>query len=391
MFTGLLDLPWWGYVIAGLVMVQITIAAVTLYLHRCQAHRALDLHPAVSHFFRFWLWLTTGMITREWAAIHRKHHAKCETEDDPHSPRIHGINKVLWGGVVLYVKESHKPETMERYGHSTPTDWMERHVYTPLNKWGIVLLAVIDLALFGVIAGPIIYGIQLLWIPFWAAGVINGLGHYFGYRNFQTEDDSTNLAPWALWIGGEELHNNHHAYPTSAKFSLRWYEFDLGWLYIRALSALGLATVRKTAPKVRLDPSKFEVDAQTLQAVIAHRYDVLAKYAKSMKRTTKLEIEQLRSRGHDGSVAAVQAIRKWLHLDEATLTRKHREQLELAFESSPALKTTWSMRQELARLWERSTLNTEQLVQQLKDWCERAEKSGVAPLVDFSRSLRCYA
>ena len=391
MFDGLLDLPWWGYVVAGLIMVQITIAAVTVYLHRCQAHRAIDLHPAVSHFFRLWLWLTTGMITREWAAIHRKHHAKCETEDDPHSPRIHGINKVLWGGVILYVKESHKPDTMERYGHSTPTDWMERNVYTPLNKWGIVVLAAADIALFGVVPGLIIYAIQLLWIPFWAAGVINGLGHYFGYRNFQTDDDSTNLAPWALWIGGEELHNNHHAYPTSAKFSLRWYEFDLGWLYIRILSALGLATVRKTAPKVKLDPSKLEIDAQTLQAVIAHRYDVLARYAQSMKATAKLEMATLRGRGHESSVATVKAIRKWLHLDASSLSLTRREQLERAFESSPALKTTWSMRQELARLWERSTLTTEQLVQQLKDWCDRAERSGVAPLVDFSRRLRCYA
>ncbi|HET7402484.1 MAG TPA: fatty acid desaturase, partial [Usitatibacter sp.] len=296
MFSGLLNLPWWGDLLALLVLVQTTIAAVTLYLHRAQAHRALDLHPAVSHFFRFWLWLTTGMITREWAAIHRKHHAKCETEEDPHSPRIYGINKVLWGGVMLYVKESHRAETMEKYGHSTPTDWLERNVYTPFNKWGILLLAIADIALFGVVPGAIIYAVQLAWIPFWAAGVINGIGHYFGYRNFQTGDDSTNIVPWAAWIGGEELHNNHHAYPTSAKFSLRWYEFDIGWMYIRILQSLGLATVRKQAPRVKLDPSKWEVDAQTLQAVIAHRYDVLARFAKSMKRTSKIEMEALRAR-----------------------------------------------------------------------------------------------
>jgi len=389
MLSGLLNLPWWGDVLALLVLVQVTIAAVTLYLHRAQAHRALELHPAVSHFFRFWLWLTTGMITREWAAIHRKHHAKCETEEDPHSPRIYGINKVLWGGVMLYVKESHRTETMEKYGHSTPTDWLERNVYTPFNKWGILLLAIADIALFGLVPGAIIYVVQLAWIPFWAAGVINGIGHYFGYRNFQTGDDSTNIVPWAAWIGGEELHNNHHAYPTSAKFSLRWYEFDIGWMYIRILQSLGLATVRKQAPKVKLDPSKWEVDAQTLQAVIAHRYDVLARFTKSMKRTSKIEMEALRARGHDFS--AVKAVRGWLHVDEKEVPAHHREQLELAFESSPALKTTWSMRQELSRLWERSTLTTEQLVHQLKDWCERAEKSNVAPLVEFSRRLRCYA
>jgi stearoyl-CoA desaturase (Delta-9 desaturase) len=389
MFEGLLNLPWWGDLIAGLILVQITIAGVTVYLHRCQAHRALDVHPVVSHFFRFWLWLTTGMITKEWAAIHRKHHAKCETEEDPHSPRIHGINKILWGGVILYVKESHNPETMTRYGHGTPDDWLERNVYTPMNKWGIMLLVAIDVALFGVVPGLIIYGIQLAWIPFWAAGVINGLGHYFGYRNFQTADDSTNMVPIAAWIGGEELHNNHHAYPTSAKFSQRWYEFDLGWMYIRMMQALGLATVRKVAPRVKLDPSKFEVDAQTLQAVIMHRYDVMTNYAKSIKRASELEIATLRAKGHDST--ALKSIRNWLHMDAAVVPARHREVIDRVVEASPSLKTTLTMRQELTRIWERSTLNTEQLVTQLKEWCERAEKSDVPPLVAFSRRLRCYA
>jgi stearoyl-CoA desaturase (Delta-9 desaturase) len=389
MFSGLLNLPWWGDLVAALILVQITIAGVTLYLHRCQAHRALELHPVVSHFFRFWMWMTTGMITREWAAIHRKHHAKCETVDDPHSPRIHGINKILFLGVVLYVKESHKPETMEKYGHSTPTDWVERNVYTPMNKWGVVLLAAIDMLVFGMVPGAIIFVAQIAWIPFWAAGVINGVGHYFGYRNFQTEDDSTNIVPWAAWIGGEELHNNHHAYPTSAKFSLRWYEFDLGWLYIKVLESLGLATVRKQAPKVKLDPSKWEVDAQTVQAVIAHRFDVMANYAKSMKRASALEIARLRESGSDHS--PVKSVHKWLHRDLAIVPAEHRARIEQVLETHPALKTTWSMREELTRLWERSTLNTEQLVGQLKDWCERAEKSDVPPLVEFSRRLRSYA
>jgi stearoyl-CoA desaturase (delta-9 desaturase) len=389
MFDGLLNLPWWGDIIAALILVQITIAGVTVYLHRCQAHRALDVHPIVSHFFRFWLWFTTGMITKEWAAIHRKHHAKCETEDDPHSPRIHGINKILFAGVVLYVKESHKPETMSKYGHGTPDDWLERNVYTPLNKWGIVILAVTDVALFGLIPGLVIYGIQLAWIPFWAAGVINGIGHYFGYRNFHTEDDSTNMLPWAAWIGGEELHNNHHAYPTSAKFSQRWYEFDLGWMYIRIMETLGLAKVRKVAPKVKLDPSKFEVDAATLQAVIMHRYDVMTNYAKSIKRASKLEIAALREKGHD--CTALRSIRKWLHMNEAVVPARHREVIDRVVQASPSLKTTLTMRQELARLWERSTLSTEQLVQQLKEWCERAEKTNIEPLVAFSRRLRCYA
>jgi stearoyl-CoA desaturase (delta-9 desaturase) len=387
--SGLLDLPWWGDVLACLVMVQITIAGVTVYLHRCQAHRALDMHPVPAHFFRFWLWLTTGMITKEWAAIHRKHHAKCETEEDPHSPRIHGINKILWGGVVLYVKESYKKDVIERYGHSTPNDWIERNIYTPLNKWGIAIMAAIDVLLFGPLAGALIWGVQMLWIPFWAAGVINGIGHYFGYRNFQTEDDSTNIVPWAVWIGGEELHNNHHAYPTSAKFSIRPYEFDLGWMYIRMMERFGLVTVRKQAPQVKLDPSKWEVDAATLQAVIAHRFDVMANYAKSMKRASHLEIERLRARGHD--YAPVQAIRKWWHRDQAAVPPAQRARIAQVLETSPDLKVTWSMREELQRIWERSTLSTEQLVQQLKDWCERAEKTNILPLVEFSHRLRSYA
>jgi stearoyl-CoA desaturase (delta-9 desaturase) len=387
MFSGLLNLPWWGDIIAGLILVQITIAAVTIYLHRCQAHRALDVHPVVSHFFRFWLWMTTGMITKEWAAIHRKHHAKCETVDDPHSPQVLGINKVLWGGVVLYVKESHKPETMARYGHGTPDDWLERNVYTPLNKWGIVVTLMLDVLLFGAVTGFVIWGLQMLWIPFWAAGVINGLGHWWGYRNFVTEDASTNMTNIAAWIGGEELHNNHHAYPTSAKFSIRWYEFDLGWFYIRILSTLGLANVRKTAPKVKLEPSKFEVDAATVQAVIAHRYDVLANYAKSMKQTCAEELASLRAKGHDH--AAIKTLRKWLHSDARQLPKC--EKVGAVIAASPRLNAATTMRQDLARLWERSTLSTEQLVQQLKDWCERAEKSEMPEMVAFSRRLRRYA
>jgi stearoyl-CoA desaturase (Delta-9 desaturase) len=390
MTSGLLNLPWWGDVIACLILVQITIAGVTVYLHRCQAHRALDVHPIVSHFFRAWLWMTTGMITKEWAAIHRKHHAKCETPDDPHSPQELGINKVLWTGVVLYVKESHKPETMTRYGHGTPDDWLERNVYTPLNKWGIVITAMLNIWLFGLVPGAIIWGIQMLWIPFWAAGVINGLGHWWGYRNFVTEDASTNMVPWAVWIGGEELHNNHHAYPTSAKFSIRPYEFDLGWLYIQVMSALGLATVRKTAPKVRLEPSKIEVDYATVQAVIAHRFDVMHQYAKSMKKACALEIAKLREHGQFADKGSWKAMKKWFHRD-SELSAEHRAELDRALAKSPLLHTTWSMREELSRLWERSTLSSEQLVHQLKDWCERAEKSEVPQLVAFSRRLRCYA
>jgi stearoyl-CoA desaturase (Delta-9 desaturase) len=248
MFSGWLDLPWWGYVVAALAMTHVTIASVTIYLHRCQAHRALDLHPLAAHFFRFWLWLTTGMVTKEWAAIHRKHHAKVETAEDPHSPQIHGINRVLWLGVFLYVKEAYNQETMERYGHGTPDDWLERNVYTPHALAGVLLLLAANLLVFGVVPGALIWLTQIAWIPFWAAGVINGVGHFFGYRSYDVPDASTNIVPWGILIGGEELHNNHHAFASSAKLSSKWYEFDIGWMYICILESLGLATVKRLAP-----------------------------------------------------------------------------------------------------------------------------------------------
>ena len=247
--AGVFDLPWWGYVLVTLCLTHVSIAAVTIFLHRHQAHRALDLSPLPSHFFRFWLWLTTGMVTREWAAIHRKHHAKCDTVEDPHSPQILGLPRVLFAGVFLYVKEAHNPDTISRYGHGTPDDWIERHLYTPLHKLGVALMLAIDIALFGVVPGAIIWAVQVAWIPFWAAGVINGVGHFWGYRNYSCADASTNISPWGIFIGGEELHNNHHAYATSARLSTQWYEVDIGWLYIRILEVLGLAEVDVLALK----------------------------------------------------------------------------------------------------------------------------------------------
>ena len=239
LFSGVFDLPWWGLVLVALVLTHITIAAVTIFLHRCQAHRALELHPLPSHFFRLWLWMTTGMVTKEWAAVHRKHHAKCETAEDPHSPQVYGINRVLWGGVFLYVREALKPETLERYGHGTPDDWMERNVYTRYTLSGVTIMGLINVALFGIVPGVIILVTQVLWIPFWAAGVINGIGHFWGYRNYECEDASTNIVPFGILIGGEELHNNHHSFGSSAKLSSKWYEFDIGWMYIRILELLG--------------------------------------------------------------------------------------------------------------------------------------------------------
>lgn len=388
-FSGWLDLPWWGYIIAALVLTHITIAAVTIYLHRYQAHRALELHPVVSHFFRLWLWLTTGMVTKEWAAIHRKHHAKVETAEDPHSPQVHGINRVLWLGVFLYVKESANKETMERYGHGTPDDWIERNVYTPNSVWGLWLMGAVNIALFGLVPGMLILLTQIIWIPFWAAGVINGIGHWFGYRSYDVADASTNIVPWGILIGGEELHNNHHAFASSARLSSKWYEFDIGWMYICILESLGLATVKRLAPKPRFAHPKAAVDLDTLHAVIANRYDVLSRYAKSFRRTYAEELERLRQWSpRDAEV--LHSLKRALLRGQAAADSE-RARLAEVLKNSRALATALAMRHELVALWERSSASKEQLLRQLQDWCRRAEASGIAPLVDFSQRLRSYA
>ena len=387
MLTGAFDLPWWGYVAYTLVMTHITIAAVTIFLHRHQAHRALDLHPVPSHFFRFWLWLTTGMTTKEWTAIHRKHHAKVETVDDPHSPQIYGIRKLLLEGTELYKKEAGNRETLDRYGHGTPDDWIERRLYSRYTVLGISLMLIANFMLFGFI-GLTIWAVQMVWIPFLAAGVINGIGHYWGYRTFQPSDTSRNIVPWGILIGGEELHNNHHAYGTSARLSNAWYEFDIGWLYIRILEMLGLAEVRKLAPRLKLDTAKTHCDIATLQAVVTHRYEVLAKYAKSLRTTCAAEMRALRA-----SAVSVdwRALKRWLHSDSSTLAAAERAERERVLKASSKLATVYTMRDELASLWQRSTASKEQLVHQLEDWCRRAEASGIEALQLFSRRLRCYA
>jgi stearoyl-CoA desaturase (delta-9 desaturase) len=384
MYAGLVDLPWWAYVLITLGLTHVSIAAVTIFLHRHQAHRALDLHPLPAHFFRLWLWLATGMVTKEWAAIHRKHHAKCETPEDPHSPQIVGIHRVLWTGVFLYVKEARNAETLRRYGHGTPDDWIENHLYTPWHKLGVVIMLAIDMALFGVLPGLLIWVVQIIWIPFWAAGVINGLGHFWGYRNFASPDASTNISPWGILIGGEELHNNHHTYPTSARLSVHWYEVDIGWLYIRILAALGMARVKKVAPRPRLGTLRPVVDFDTLQAVIVNRYDVLSQYATSLKQVYREELATLQ----DGK--RFEGLKRWLATDARAVPQEQRGRLELLLGESTALQTAYAMREELAAVWERSNASREHLLQALQDWCERAENSGVRQLQELSLRLRSY-
>lgn len=389
MSTGLLDLTGWQIFFVTLGLTHITIAAVTIYLHRHQAHRALELHAIPSHFFRFWLWLTTGQVTKEWASIHRKHHAKCDTEEDPHSPQTRGIRKVLFEGAELYRAESKVKETMEKYGHGTPDDWIERNVYTRHSAAGVVLMLLIDVALFGIV-GISVWAVQMMWIPITAAGIINGIGHYWGYRNYDCSDAATNIFPLGILIGGEELHNNHHTFATSAKLSSKWYEFDLGWGYIRILETLRLAKVKKVAPKPEFAKDKLVADLDTLQSVIANRYDVMAKYAKSVRHAFREEFEHLK---HKAELEArfLKSSRKLMQREPAKLEASHKQQLVELFQHSKALETMHQMRVELGAIWERSHSTRDQLLHQLQDWCARAEASGIKSLQEFSLRLRSYA
>ena len=382
--NGYLDWSWWQISVFTLIATHITIAAVTIFLHRCQAHRALDLHSIASHFFRFWLWLTTGMVTKEWASIHRKHHAKCETVDDPHSPQILGIGTVLSRGAELYKNEAKNQETMEKFGHGTPDDWLERNIYSKFSWQGVALMLIIDVFLFGGI-GLTVWAVQMLWIPITAAGVINGIGHFWGYRNFDCEDASTNILPWGILIGGEELHNNHHTFATSAKLSNKWYEFDIGWLYIQMMSAVGLATVKKTPPKPVLSDLR-PADQNTLEAIIANRYEIMARYSKTLRNFFSNEVQHMQVlASHLGDARA------WLVKDESRLSKEEKAKLEELIASNAQLRKMIEMRRDLQAIWGRSSATREQLVAQLHAWCQRAEDSGLTSLREFSLRLRRYA
>ncbi len=385
---GLWDLSFWGYVAVGFVLTHITIASVTIFLHRHQAHRGLTLHPAVSHFFRVWLWITTGMVTREWVAVHRKHHARCETAEDPHSPQISGIWRVLFLGVGLYRAEAAKNDTLETYGRGTPDDWLERHVYGRYRFTGLGITLLADLVLFGWV-GLVIFAVQMVWIPFWAAGVINGVGHYWGYRNFETQDTSRNIAPIGIFIGGEEFHNNHHAYGSSAKFSSKWWELDIGWLYIRALERLGLASVKKVAPRASFSRASSTIDLETLRAVVTNRFYLLKLYGRrviapvldghaagepSFPRRQLARVRKLMIRENSG-------IREDPHV---------RQWLESAMQRNPSLQTVYSFMQRLKALSAQTTGKTESDLKRLQAWCAEAEASGIRVLRDFARQLQAY-
>jgi len=381
---GLWDLSPLTLVAITLVLTHITIVSVTVYLHRYSAHRSLELHPVLKHFFRFWLWMTTGMTTLEWTAIHRKHHATCETEDDPHSPQIKGLRRILWSGAEEYRIESANEETLKRYGAGCPDDWIERNVYSRFPIGGIAAMLVIDLALFGVI-GMTVWAVQMVWIPFFAAGVINGIGHYWGYRNFECPDAATNISPWGILIGGEELHNNHHTYPNSAKLSQKWFEFDIGWFWIRLFETFGMAKVRSTGPVAHKVPGKQTLDLDTAWAVVNNRFQVMARYAESVvKPLVKEELVATSSRDARKAKTA-------LTRDDCLVDANGKHRIEELTSASSNLATIYEFRQRLQSVWAKRGGNAEELLAALKQWCLDAEATGIQALKDFVAELRTYA
>ncbi len=388
MLFGILNLSFWGYVVATVVLTQITIAAVTIYLHRHQTHRALTLHPIISHFFRFWLWLTTGMVTADWVAIHRKHHATTDVEGDPHSPVVLGLKKVFWQGAELYRGAANDKDMVEKYSHGTPNDWIERNLYSRHSAKGIVLMALIDLFLFG-IPGVSIWAIQMMWIPVWAAGVVNGVGHFWGYRNFECRDAATNIIPWGFWIGGEELHNNHHTFASSAKFSVKWWEFDLGWMYIRCLSFLGLAKVKKLPPKLARQEGKLQVDLDTVKAVIGNRFQVMSHYYKRVVCPILRHVKQSDVETKSDK-KLVQRAGQLLRREEVLLSPRANTRLQALLARYEQLRVVYSYRQSLQNIWMKTAASQKELIDSLQQWCKQAEGSGLEVLRQFAEQLKCY-
>ena len=385
---GLLQWGFWGLAAYLLVCTQLTIFSVTLYLHRSQAHRGVDFHPVLAHFFRFWTWLTTSMITREWAAIHRKHHAKCETEEDPHSPMHKGIGTVFWRGVELYREARSDRTSIEQYGKGCPDDWIERHVYTPHATMGPTLLLFISFALFG-FAGVAVWAIQMAWIPFWAAGVVNGLGHWWGYRNFETTDTATNLTPWGFWIGGEELHNNHHAFPSSAKFALRRWEFDIGWAAIKGMEKLRLAKVLRVAPTLDVRPNINVPDADTMKALLAHRFQAMTDYQRNVLKPALRE--EAAVAGARLRALLPRKLRKGMVDDGRWLKPDARRQLREWVEQRPRIRTLVEHRARLSEVLEARSHDAAERLQRLQAWCREAEASGIRALQDYSARLKGYS
>ncbi len=388
MVFGYLNLSFWGYVLAIMILTQITIAGVTIYLHRYPTHKSLTLHPIVSHFFRFWLWLTTGMVTADWVAIHRKHHATTDIEGDPHSPVVLGIKKVFWEGAELYRAARKDRDMIEKYSHGTPNDWLERNVYSRHSAKGVTLMLLLDLFFFG-LPGLTVWAIQMMWIPFHAAGVVNGIGHYWGYRNFECPDAATNIFPWGFWIGGEELHNNHHTFASSAKFSVKWWEFDIGWMYIRILSFLHLAKVKKLPPKLARDEGKLHVDLDTVKAVISNRFQVMSNYYRSVIRPI-LQYEKNNSIETKEDKKLFQRAGRLLRREDSLLTSKAKTRLQSLLDAREQLRVVYSYKQSLQNVWLKTASSQKELIDALQQWCRQAEESGLEVLRQFAQQLKGY-
>jgi len=385
MLYGILNLPWWGDVLVSLIISHLTVVSVTVFLHRAQAHRAIELKPWLAHFFRLWLWLTTGMVTREWAAVHRKHHAKCETIDDPHSPKVFGLAKVLFEGTELYRQEKNNPETIKRYSKGTPDDWLENNLYSKHSSFGIYITLIAFIVLFG-IPGVTMWAIQIAWIPFFAAGVINGVGHAVGYRNFTTKDASTNISPIGIIMGGEELHNNHHAYPTSAKFSTKWWEFDIGWLYIKLLTLFRCVKVKYVQPKVKFKFNDIGINTESLSLMLADRIDIMTKYSKSVvvpvckQVLANIKCKDLR--------AYLKPAKKLLIREESLLSKEMRSNLQNMLTVNGELKVVYQLKVQLQAIWDSTTASQKELIESFNNWCRQAEATGIKSLQEFAYGLR---
>jgi len=384
---GILDFSVLELVVYTLIVTHVTIVAVTVYLHRYSAHRSLQLHPALQHFFRFWLWMTTGLGTQGWTAVHRKHHAKCETIEDPHSPVIMGIGEIFWRGVEVYRIQAENEETLKKYGRGCPEDWMERNVYTRCTTGGITALLIINISLFGAL-GLTVWAVQMIWIPLFAAGVINGIGHWWGYRNFECPDAARNVLPWGILIGGEELHNNHHTYPNSAKLSVKPYEFDIGWAWIRLFQMLGMAKVISTGPVVERVQGKDILDKDAAWALLNDRFRVMARYSKEVVAPV---IETEYRKADQASRKLIKRARKVLCRASSLVDEHGRDRITAVVSKSADIALIYELQQGLLDIWAKRGGNMEEVINALADWCKAAEESGMHALHDFADTLKSYA
>jgi stearoyl-CoA desaturase (delta-9 desaturase) len=389
MFThvlyGAVRLPFWGYAAFTFVMVQLMLLGVTLYLHRDQSHGGLMLHPVLRHFFRFWLWFSSGTVTRQWVAVHRRHHAFADLPGDPHSPAVFGLKRVLLEGYELYAEAARDPKILANYGRGTPDDWLEHNLYGRFSKVGISLFVVLQLVMFGVPA-ILMLGVQLIAQPFLGAGVINGLGHRVGYRSFEIPNAATNILPWGVLIGGEELHNNHHAFPSSPRFAVQAWEIDMGWLFICLFRALGLARVGNLAPIPTIVSERAGIDADTVRALITNRMHVLRDFRRGVIRPV-FRMVMKRER------VAVHAYRssQLLVRHPKLLDERACQELRELLDRYEVLRTVVEFRDRLQQIWDETSASHGRALEQLRELCTQAEGSSILALRQFALRLRSYA